>query len=539
MSIFFSKPCRGQQLTQALSVLLAIIILAAFSQGCGIIKPEPISPAEHLKRVEEDRLALYVGQEPLTEPLSMEMAIARALKYNFDHRLALMEVIFQDDQLTMSTLALLPKLAANSSYSNRDNEAASSSISYSTRKETLEPSVSSEMEKVTGDLTLTWNILDFGLSYYQAKQQADRFLILQERRRRIANNIVKEVIAAYWKALAAERLLPKVNRSIREAEGALKSHALIAKEDLASPVESLEQQRDLLAIINQLSRLRDDMTVSRIKLASLINVPLDHRFKLAKPDKFFLTPPPLNFSLAQYENRGLAARADLREEAYQERIDAAEVKKEIIRMFPGVSLFAGFNYDSNRYMVNQHWNEVGARVSFNLLGLISGPVQYKAAKTKVDVTYTRRLAQTMAALVQINLSYHQYRQALEDYSYAQKADKLEKKIYQIALSELEADAQSKLDNVRRSVNALRSQMELDRTLSDLYLYWGNMYFSLGGDIVPVQYDNIGLPDLTSLVLERLKIWWRGELPFEDLDLSQTASTSQATVPEDHKKAEIK
>ena len=34
------------------------------------------------------------------------------------------------------------------------------------------------------DLGLSWNVLDFGVSYYQSKQNADRLLVAQERRRK-------------------------------------------------------------------------------------------------------------------------------------------------------------------------------------------------------------------------------------------------------------------------------------------------------------------------------------------------------------------
>ncbi len=186
---------------------IATIVLCAtllLLQGCAI-KPDPIDQAEHEARVAQDQLSLYAGQEPIEGPLSMEDAIARALKYNYDHRLALMESAFHNQQLTAASLAMLPKLAANAGYTHRANDAASSSISYETRKETLEPSLSSERDKRTADLTLTWTVLDFGLSYFQASQQADRLLIMQERKRRVVNNIVKEVIGAYWKALTADK----------------------------------------------------------------------------------------------------------------------------------------------------------------------------------------------------------------------------------------------------------------------------------------------------------------------------------------------
>lgn len=494
-------------------LVLLLALPLALLQGC-TVKPNPISPVEHQLRVDEDRRKLYENQIPLNGPLTLEMAIARALKYNYDHRLAVMEAAFHDQELTAATYAMLPRLAANAGYTYRDNEAASSSISYRTRQQTLEPSVSTEQDKRTADLTLTWTALDFGLSYFQAKQQSDRLLIMLERKRRVVNNMVKEVIAAYWKVHTADRLMPKLDKAIKRAEQALATYERMHKERLGSPRETLEQHRDLLSIVNHLRRIKADLGMARIKLSALINVPLDTKYTLLAPGEAMMTPPPLPASLAELENKGLAMRSDLREEAYQERIDKLEVYKEIIRMLPGVSLFAGINYDVNKFLVHEHWNEVGARVTMNLFGLISGPMQIKAAETKADVTRTRRLAQTVAALVQINLSYHQYKLALDEYQHLRKISRLEDKIYTLAQSEHAAQAQDDISLIRHSVNALRVQIERDNSLVDIYHYWGNMYFSLGGDIIPVAFANEDLESMARTIQNHMHRWWKGDLPFE-------------------------
>ena len=183
-------------------------------------------------------------------------------------------------------------------------------------------------------------------------------------------------------------------------------------------------------------------------------------------------------------------------------------------MVPGVSLFTGYNFDSNRFLVNNTWNELGVKATMSLFNLINGPMQIQAANTKVDVTRTRRLAQTVAALVQIHLSYYQYKQALEDYAYSSKITRLEGQIFSIAKNERSLEVQSKLTLIRRSVSAVRAEIEHDRILSDIYMYWGNMYFSLGGDLVPQNFTDENLAAMTTAVRERMDHWWKGELPFE-------------------------
>ena len=57
------------------------------------------------------------------------------------------------------------------------------------QQQNLQPFTSSEKNVFSADLSLSWNVLDFGLSYIRAKQAADDVLIAEEERRRVANRV--------------------------------------------------------------------------------------------------------------------------------------------------------------------------------------------------------------------------------------------------------------------------------------------------------------------------------------------------------------
>ena len=179
--------------TKAWLTLLTLFFHTLLSFGCAVT-PEPISEYDHWTKAIADKDRLYENQPPLTEPITLSMAIARALTYNYDHRLAMMEGVFQSEEMVVANLGMLPKLTASAGYTTRNNDSASRSISYFTRQQTLEPSISQERQRTIADLSFNWSILDFGISYFQAKQYADRYLIMEERRRRVSNNIVKDVV---------------------------------------------------------------------------------------------------------------------------------------------------------------------------------------------------------------------------------------------------------------------------------------------------------------------------------------------------------
>lgn len=488
-----------------------LLLAAALLCGCSV-KPSPFTGVEHAARLVADRSVLFKNQEPLASPLTLSEAIARALVYNFDNRLAMIESVLQDKQLGVANLAMLPRLAANAGITARDNELASSSVSYQTRQTTLEPSVSQQQVRFTPDLTLSWSVLDLGVSYFQAKQQADRYLVAQERRRRVVNNIVKEVAGAWWRASTAQRLLPLIEPVVIEAEAGLKMLQSQEAAPLQPVLPALEQQKSLLQLIAQLRKTQSDLAIAKTQLAALVNLPPAGDFTLAEPPASAWALPRPHMAIEDLETLGLFLRPDLREEMYQERIDRNNVWKELIRYIPVLSQVSSLNYDSNIYLVNNFWAEIGLRFTASLMSLVQGPKAYGAAKAQVDVTKARRLALTMAALVQINLSHRQYLRSVQSYGDAQALASVEEQILKVVTDGARLQAEPELERVRRAAQAIAATLDRDRELADAYRSLSNLYFSVGADIVPPESGATNLASLTAVVEQSLASWLEGRFP---------------------------
>lgn len=497
--------------------------------GCAI-KPQPLSEAEHRARVEADRKAIASDLVPVTAPLTLAEAIARALKYNYENRLAVMEAVLQDRQLSVANFAMLPRLAVNAGYSARDNDLASVSQDvYPVRnpRETVYQT-SNDRAHHFADLTFTWNLLDFGVGYYQARQQADRVLVARERRRKVVNNIVKEVTAAYWRAATAERLLPQVRPVLAKSERALRASAEIEQDRLQPLIPVLEYRRDLLQVVGQLRKLAADLEVAKAQLAGLINVPADAPLPIALPARGEALPGNLRSTLPELETVGLHYRPDLREEAYQERIDRLGVRKEMIRLLPGLSILGSTNYDSNSYLLNRAWAEAGVRATYNLVNLASGPSTIDAAEAQVDVDQWRRRALSIAAIVQINVAWQQYRRAQDGYATAESINDIEAKLLRAVANAAAADAQSEFNHIRRQLSALSAQLDRDRALAELYAALANVYVSVGIDPYDGPIDGVELPDMTRAVAANLALWREGRLP--EAMVRTATETGEGTAP---------
>ena len=489
----------------------SLFALSAAVLGACTVTPEPITPAQHFERAQQDYQTLYASYVPLTEPLTLANAIARSLKYNYDAQLSKTEITLQEKQLDLAMAQMLPRVAANAGYSWRNNDNAAESVSEVTRQRSLESSFSEEPAHSTAGLELSWNMLDLGVSYFQAKQQGYRAYVAVERRRKVIDGIVKGVQEAYWKAVAADRLLPRLNPLLAEAQRILNASREASAKRLEPPLQALDFQQNMLQVIGQLQRMQTDLNSARIQLASLIAVPVDAPYALAGMD-VALQPPSGPVDPRKLEALSLALRPELREEAYQEKIDQQDVYKEMIKMMPGIGLLGSINYDTNKYLFNPSWGQLGAQVTFNLVNLIEGPKAIEAAKVSVEVSRTRRLALSVAILTQVNLSYQEYLAASQDLGISKQIDDVEQQIHVASDNASAAKTQSDADRVRRELATMVAELGYDRSIAQVHSALVNLYTAVGVDLVPPSVETDDLTALSQHVALAISGWEAGKLP---------------------------
>ena len=153
----------------------AVLLAAALSGGCSLA-PTPITPdeASFLGRNSYERLT--ADQEPVSGPIDLYEAMARALKYNLDQRVEEAGAALRIKELDLADFNMLPNLVAGSGYAGRNNDNASNSLNILTGTQSLPYSTSQEHRSIASDVTFSWNILDFGLSYVRARQAAGQAL---------------------------------------------------------------------------------------------------------------------------------------------------------------------------------------------------------------------------------------------------------------------------------------------------------------------------------------------------------------------------
>ncbi|MBB3809261.1 TolC family protein [Pseudochelatococcus contaminans] len=495
------------------------------------MKPEPFSLEDNLERAAKDRAALEVHSPPPTKPITLEEAQARALVYNLDHRLRLFNATLQDRQLDLTRMDLLPSLTANAGYVSRDKDLVSSSASYQTGQvvQSNFETTSTDRQRTFGDLTLSWNVIDFGVSYLQAKQQADRVIIAEEQRRRVVNNIFQQVHGAYWGAVSAEKVVPRIKPVIAEARKALAQSRAAGDERLQNPAEALQYQRDLLELIQQLESVEDQLSVAKTELAQLMGLRPGTNYRLAPPPRE--TARRLKLSIDQMEQIALVNRPELREEAYNARIVLNEGRRAILQLVPGVTMLASINYDSNSYLLYNDWREAGLRLAANIVRLASMPSVIKLGKAQNEIAESRRLAMAMSVIAQVQIATRQYAIAYSTYERSRELEIINRKIAALKVSEQEADSASQFDLIREKANALFSELRSNRTLADLQRADANIRATLGVDPLAPNTNISSLQELSDVIASRHQAWRKGDVTVPTLPAvpAVPAETPQETA----------
>ena len=332
---------------------IEVIALLLMMSGCSLV-PIPLSQTEIEDQARLDNEAVTSGQEAVTGPISLYDAIARALKYNLDFHLELQAKILSQRELELSRYEMLPTFVSNLAYTSRSNFSGANSRSLLTGLESLASSTSSNRDIHTADLNLSWNILDFGVSYVRAQQAADNVLIAEEAKRKVVNRIVQDVRSAYWRAVSNDRLIVQLEELMIRVKAAIVESKEVEARKLDRPLTALTYQRELIGIKRELEKLQRNLSLAKIQLAALMNLRPGESYELEIPDRSD-TVRDIAFSPQMMEQMALENRSEIRELIYKKRITAKEAKVAVLNLLPGLNLNFGGNYSDNSFLFNNDW----------------------------------------------------------------------------------------------------------------------------------------------------------------------------------------
>ena len=491
-----------------LALRWTVVTLAVLAMtGCAV-SPVPITDADHKDRAQADASQLVAARVPVDGPLTLAQAMARAISFNLDYRVRQMEQAAATGQFELSKFDMLPKLTVSAGYSNRSNDSFGNGFDPSGNVSN-NYTASVPREHSNSSATFSWNLLDFGLSYFRAKQLADQSLIAEERRRKAEQNLLQDVRLAYWRAYAAQQLLPEIDQLLTEVDGVAAKAKMVSAQRLMPPLQIVTFRRSLLDLQQQIVSRASDLMQWHQELANLLNLPVGVRYTLTGLDGVAVV------RLKQFSDKvealdavALEFRPELREEGYRIRIsDLEKTRAQLSAVLPGIGLDLGANHDSNKYLLNNAWTQVGMSASANLVKLFSLPSINRSADQQQQIDAARRIAQTSAVLAQIRIAVNRHAMLNQEYSFWAEAVNDDIQIVDAVLASAKVGGmETQFELVRAKARLLVTKVNAALAYANTEAAVGRIFNSVGLDMANNGALGADLPALSAALDDRLRRW---------------------------------
>ncbi len=492
-----------RQISTKIILFCLCIALSACARTPNVIDAEKLNIS-----VQKD-LSLLAVDAPL-ENIDLHTAIAIGIKNNRDLRISVMESALAQRQSDLQRFDMLPDIALNAGYSEFNELQPSTSVSVENDTGdapaldgTQSYTISRDKGLETRNIEFTWNALDFGLSYIRAGQQADRYLIAKELERKATQNITRDIIRAYWKAQASENLLKKLNPLLDRVESALADSKYIEELLISAPMDSLLYQKELLDVQRTLQTQQRALINSKNELAILMGLLPGQKFSLSSDDTYLTN---INMRIETMEEMALVSRPELMESRYQKRITSKDTKAAILGLIPSIKFNATYGYSDNEYLLNQDTTEYGASIGANLFNVFSLSAVRKSSEASKDLIAERHLAIAMTVLSQVHLSNINYALAIEEYDTAQRYLDVAQRISKQVQNAQKVSRFGELEVIREEASLLVAELRRDLAFSEMQHSIGQIYASIGKDILPNNHQNLSIEDVSKNIETNLSEW---------------------------------
>ncbi len=443
----------------------------------------PITNAE-LSTIAADRELRLIAddQEPIDGTVGLHEAMARAIKYNLDHRIEQSNIALAKSTKQVTALDMLPGLVASSEFSRRDSEPGSFSVNSTTGLTSANASRSTEQDTSETNLTLSWDILDYGLSYYRSQQSGNDVLIAMEQRRSTVNRLVENVRTAYWRAVSHDRLSHRISALERKASRELANSRSLTNGGFSSPKEGLIYQRDLLRVIGEMKALQRDLKVSKHQLAALINLEPGQSFRVRIPPR--KTLPSVQKPTSELVQLAYVNRPELREVTYEQRNAELDQKAAALELLPSIRPYLTGNVSGNDLLVDQSWLTAGTRVSYDLINVFAHPRKVARVRNQQALLDARALALTHAVATQVHVAKERYTNLRSETRISAQYADVSRKITQAIATESSVGVTGTQEEIFEELGAILAELRFDSRYAELQTAYASLFAAVGMNNYP-------------------------------------------------------
>lgn len=373
-------------------------------------------------------------------PLSIDEVRNRTLAHNSEFSRAQNQFLQTVRKAGMRGKDFLPQAYANSYGTWRNNASASVGKKVDDASGTMPKDffTAEDQAAARSNLTTSWDLLEIGLSGFNASRRAIDVYSQGEQNQYLCNKMMVDVENAYWRAVAFEQAEKKSAWLKSRVTYALNLSQQRAEESPDTKLQELMFQRELIDINRWYQSLYRSLLSAKPELARLMNVPAGTEFDLEAtrlPSNLgdLGKQDALELITAAYQNR-----PEVRQALYQADLTKLKNEEDLWRHLPAMRFFLGANHNTNSFVLNQDFASAGLNLSWDLLRL--GQIGETKRNGKIALAEQKRQTEILASAImaQVMIAREQMHKLEYDLTLAWKALSVQGEI----TADLDADVKS-------------------------------------------------------------------------------------------------
>ncbi len=451
-------------------ILLLVLLMASGCMNTFTTLYKVDLAAQRRLNAAED-LALLRPEYPpmdLPDPLTLDDAVHIGLENNLDMRISRIMAEINDDKALVEKLKMLPSASFRGNFSQ-------SNVLSATDEDQIQKSAT---------LTLSWNILDFGLSYIRARQTAIRTEIKRMERIRQAQNLASNIFTAYWKTVLAEQSLEELRKIEREIGEYKKKAEILVAEKRLDPIASKAIEKKIIELAITAENLQAEISGAKIQLVQLMGLnPMTPINLKREPFREYVERMPLPESLAseKLERISLHNRPEMFTADMDIQVQQDEAKAMLLSMFPGIGLAFSTNYNANSSYQNNFWFNWAASVTNSLLSIPGKYFNWEAQNKNLDMATLRRLMLSAGVIVQTHVALHDYRVKIRQFRLYEDSFSITKDLLNMSRERHQLGLLSSWALTQRMLEEVVARLGRDRRIIDLMNAYNTLLVTLGLD----------------------------------------------------------
>ena len=353
------------------------------------------------------------GGPVIDGPLTLSDAIGHAIKYNLDAAVSKLEQDIQEEAVFGAKLKMLPSLKLEGEIGRADKYNASfSDPLFTDGAQAYNYSRDKSTRKF--NLELSWDLLDFGIAYYQHRQAFNQLSILEQRRRRIIQNLKFDVTKTFWQVQVAKSAVHMAGRLIEDLQERERIFQEQIESQTASAIDVLETSVTLAEMKMKMSGFESELQRHKHSLATLMGLTEMVDFEVETVD-FSAEIDRMATDIKALETEALSQRPEMFERDLEELINVDEARIAVTKMAPSPSVFYRFNYDHDSHLYYDHWHDIGFKLTLDMLSVPEKKSYKRQVQKKEKLIKKQRLALAAAIVTQLNIAVVDYEDAMRKY----------------------------------------------------------------------------------------------------------------------------